>query len=258
MRVERVVFESRGVNLIGVLTHPDGGKGPVVVMCHGLSNSKEDCPLISETSDLLVRNGLATFRFDYFGSGESPGRMVDKSIDVLLANTRDAIAFVELQGVATSIGLWGRSFGGTLAGLCANDNNVAASVIASGVFFLDRVFHRDALLNLIRREAIKEQRGEKLPGTGNYKGPYGLSNGWYEECLRYGPRLSDALSHATRVMVLGTSPDEKVPPENSLAIYDLVEEPEELHIFSGVNHAYEGVEHMACSLAKRWFIMHLR
>ncbi len=255
--MREVVFESLGAELVGIIEYPDKLPAPAVILCHGLSNTKEDCPLIEQTSKMLVNNGFVTFRFDYFGSGESPGVMTDKTISILEQNTKDAINFASSLEEVTEIGMWGRSFGGTLVGLVAHDERICASAIASGVFYLVKVFDRDKVSQLAKKEYQMEERGQKLAGTGHYKGVYGLGEMWYKEVPHYFEILKKRLPLLSNVLVFGTSPDEKVPAENSMAIFDLVGTPKELHIFGNTNHAYAGVEKEVLRLTERWFKMYL-
>lgn len=258
MRSEKIIFESLGYNLVGIIEYPEEVPASGVILCHGLSNTKEDCPLIKETTQILIDNGFITFRFDYFGSGESPGTMMDKTISILEQNTKDAINFFLSNEKVLEVGMWGRSFGGTLVGLCGLDPKVKASVIASGVLFMEKVFDKKKIDKLVRKEKEMEKKGEKLAGTGHYKGKYGLNDRWYMECAEYEDKQRKGLKKINNLLVIGTSPDEKVPSENSIAIYNIAESPKELHVFGNTNHAYEGAEEEALSLVKRWFDIHLR
>ena len=102
-----------------------------------------------------------------------------------------------------------------------------------------------------------EKKGKRLPGTGHYKGEYGVGDRWFSELEACEKNLTERLKLMRNVLVLGSSPDEKVPPENSLAFYGLVREPKEIHIFTHTNHAYEGVENEALSIMNRWFKIHM-
>jgi esterase/lipase len=256
--MEKVRFKSLGHNLVGIVEYPQKTPAPGMILCHGLSNTKEDCPLIEETTKMLIDTGFITFRFDYFGSGESPGTMKDKTISILEQNTKDAIDFFLSDEKVTEVGMWGRSFGGTLVALCGSDPRINASIIASGVFFLKKVFDREKIDELVKKEEEMEQMGGKLAGTGHYKGKYGLNDMWYVECGEYEDKLIRNLEQMSGVLVLGTSPDEKVPSENSIAIYNIVKNPKEIHIFGNTSHAYEGAENEALSLMRRWIKIHMR
>ncbi len=258
MRIEKITFKSLGYNLAGIIEYPEKLPSPGVILCHGLSNTKEDCPLIKKTAKILIDNGFIIFRFDYFGSGENPGTMMDKTVSILEQNTKDAINFFLSNKKVLKVGMWGRSFGGTLVGLCGLNLKVKASVIVSGVFYMEKVFDKKKIAKLVKKEKEMEKRGEKLAGTGHYKGKYGLNDSWYMECAEYENKLRKSLKQVNNLLVIGTSPDEKVSSENSIALYNIAESPKELHIFGNTNHAYEGAEEEALCLIKRWFNMYLR
>jgi len=258
MNREKVIFKSLGYNLVGIIEYPKIMPAPGMILCHGFSNTKEDCPLLKETTKMLIDNGFITFRFDYFGSGESPGTMKEKTISILEQNTKDAIDFFLPNEKVTKVGMWGRSLGGTLVALCGSDPRIPVTIIASVVFFMKKVFNKRTINELVKKEEEMEQRGGRLAGTGHYKGEYGLNDLWYSECEEYEDKLTKSLEQMSRVLILGTSPDEKVPSENSIAIYNIVKNSKEIHIFGNTNHAYEGAENEALSLIRRWVKIHLR
>jgi uncharacterized protein len=69
---QHCVFYSCGVPLEAILTIPDGG-GPaprVVALCHGHSRQKDDG--LDRLAARLSEKGIAAFRFDFRGCGQSP------------------------------------------------------------------------------------------------------------------------------------------------------------------------------------------
>ena len=140
MKREKVTFVSEGYELVGIKEIPEKVPTPGVILCHGFTNSKEDCPLINETAEMLLKEGFITFRFDFFGSGESPGLLKDKRISILEQNLKDCLDYFAQDERVESIGLWGRSLGGTMVALCASDPRVFASVFASGISIAMQVF----------------------------------------------------------------------------------------------------------------------
>lgn len=110
---------SRGNSLVGILSDPSGNASiPVVVLCHGFATTKE-----SETylrlEKALNEVGLATFRFDFFGHGESDGKFEDITISEAIDDAVHAVSFMKEQGFKR-IGLFGSSFGGMAALLAAS------------------------------------------------------------------------------------------------------------------------------------------
>ena len=102
-----------------------------------------------------------------------------------------------------------------------------------------------------------EKKGETLAGTGRYKGPYALSDEFFEELREIDKKVKRSLSKIGHALVLATTPDEKVSLANATTIINLVKEPKEIHIFEHTNHAYAGVEKEAVELVRNWFKKHL-
>ena len=72
---EKIFFEnSKGNKLCGILSNPTNDKNKsIIVLCHGFSTSKESSTYIS-LEQILNKNNISTFRFDFFGHGESEGK----------------------------------------------------------------------------------------------------------------------------------------------------------------------------------------
>lgn len=255
MSEEKVRFKSGGQELVGIQSFPDKTPAPGVILFHGLSNTKEDCPLICETESKLQKKGFATFKFDFFGSGESPGKLKDKTIDILEQNARDALEYFYDDKIS-KIGLWGRSFGGTMVALLTPDNRIKSSVIATGFIIIEELFE-EKWKDLKKKEKKLEKKGEKLPGTGNYKGEYEFEKEWFDSLVGIDKKISNRLKEIDSVLVLATTPDEKIPLENSAKIINLANEPKKIHIFEGVGHDYSGVEEQAVNYAVSWFKKYL-
>lgn len=256
MRQEKVTFESCGYRLVGIVEYPGDFPAPGVILFHGLTNSKDDCPLIREISRALVENGFVSFRFDFFGSGESPGELKDKTWKVLEQNARDALRFFsDVLGVER-VGVWGRSSGGTVAILCTDLPAIKATVLASTPVLLEEVFI-NRFESIRRLEKELEAKGRRLPGTGNYKGPYAFNEEFFAEIPAIEQRVLVHLERMERVLVLATTPDTKVPLNNATTIINKVKEPKSIHIFEGVDHDYKGVENHAVRMIVSWFKTHL-
>ncbi len=251
MTKEKITFQSLGNTLVGVIEYQRELPTKGIILFHGLTNSKDDCPLIKEVAEALVEAGFATFRFDFFGSGESLGVLKDRTWSISEQNAKDAIKYFQDRGV-TRIGLWGRSTGGTVAILCGDDPNIKAFVLATTPVLLQDVF-------ITRFEKVKkleiqlEEKGKKLPGTGEYKGEFKFSNRFFEEVPKTEKRIMTNLAGMNKVLVLATTPDTKVPLNNSITIINRVREPKEIHIFEGVDHDYRDVENEAIKLVVSWF-----
>lgn len=250
-------IESSGIRLAGLIAEPAKKPAPGVVLFHGLSNTKRDCSLLEETTHKLADNGFFTLRFDYFGSGESPGLLRDKTWDTLTQNSIDAAEFLASWPGVSSIGLWGRSLGGTLIALVAESLNARTLVIASAGLLVTRTLNREVFGHLKRKHEALAREGGSLPGTGKYKGPLELSDKFFEALPKVEKIVLEALPNLSNVLVLGTSPDVKVPLESFAIVINSVNEPKRLWIYEGVDHDFAGVEEQAIEESISWFRKHL-
>lgn len=120
---QKVDFEnSRGNRLCGILSAPSGKtEEPMIIMCHGFSTSKD-----GRTNSLLEEkfnnHSLSTFRFDFFGHGESEGLFEEITISEAVDDVQKALSY--LQGLGyTLFGLVGSSFGGIVSILAASEKD---------------------------------------------------------------------------------------------------------------------------------------
>lgn len=109
---EKVFFKnSKGIKLCGILSNPTGSKEKsIIILCHGFRSSKESHTYV-ELQKILNRHNISTFRFDFFGHGESEGKFEDITISEAVDDILNAIAFLKQQEYSR-IGLVGSSFGG--------------------------------------------------------------------------------------------------------------------------------------------------
>jgi len=254
----RITFSSGGKQLVGLLGAPDETPAPGVVLFHGLSNTMRDCPLIKETATMLMHGGFFALRFDFYGSGESPGLLKDKTWEEMLRNAQDAIDYLAQQEGVSAIGLWGRSLGATFAILCGNDSRVDAVVLLSPDVLVTKTLSRSKFEELKRKQEELERKGKGLAGTGRYKGPLELHTDFFDALERIESEVLRTLPTLNRVLVVATAPDIKVPLENAITVINEVQEPKRIIVFENVDHDYAGVEQEAVEHIRRWFAHKLK
>ncbi len=114
---EKITFQnSKGDKLVGILS--DSGSKTILIMCHGFSSSKESRTYVN-LEKILNKENIATFRFDFYGHGESDGKFEDITISEAVDDILNAIALMKKKGFQ-KIGLEGTSFGGIAAILAAS------------------------------------------------------------------------------------------------------------------------------------------
>jgi uncharacterized protein len=117
---QRTFFKnSNGLKLCGVLSNPaDDARRPIMILCHGFTTSKDSTtyPILEK---LLNEKNIATFRFDFFGHGESEGKFEDITVSEAVDDILRAIEYLKSLGYA-KIGLFGSSFGGAASIIAAS------------------------------------------------------------------------------------------------------------------------------------------
>jgi len=120
---ESVVLESDGQKIFGVLHRPlPQKKAPAVVLCHGLAGQKTGkYRLYVILAEQLAAAGIAALRIDFRGCGDSEGEFEQLTV---ASQTEDALTALDYLKKRPEIdhqrvGVFGRSFGGSVALLAA-------------------------------------------------------------------------------------------------------------------------------------------
>lgn len=109
---EKIYFtNSKGVKLCGILSNStDDTSKPIIILCHGFTTSKDN-GTNTQLEIILNEKEISTFRFDFFGHGESEGNFAEITISEGVDDTLRAIDYLKSLGYS-KIGLFGGSFGG--------------------------------------------------------------------------------------------------------------------------------------------------
>lgn len=129
---EKVYFpNSKGDKLCGILSNPTGERDFVVILCHGFSSNKNGKTYTSLVP-ILNKNNIASFRFDFYGHGESEGKFEDITISEAADDIRQAYKFLAAQDYK-KFGLVGSSFSGITSMLAAPGLDIKFLVLRSPV-----------------------------------------------------------------------------------------------------------------------------
>ena len=223
---------SGGTRLCGILSDPLPGRNiPAIILCHGFSTGK-DGRTNTNLEETFNNNGLATFRFDFFGHGESGGKLEDITISEAVDDVLQAIKFVRQFG-HRKIGLVGSSFGG-MASILAAPKSSALSVLAlkSPVSdYLDRLIFQD------HKKKIKEwEETGFIQITGTAGQSLRLNHSFYLDARKIrGYEAAERISIPT--LIVHGNRDETVPVEQSIKASQLINNCR-LEILDGADHVY--------------------
>ena len=94
--MEKVYFNnSKGDRLCGVISNPASDKSrPIVIMAHGFSTSKNSDTYVSLSKN-LDSHKISSFRFDFYGHGESEGKFEDVTVSEAVDDILQAIKYLK-------------------------------------------------------------------------------------------------------------------------------------------------------------------
>lgn len=120
---EPIVLVNNGQKIFGILHLPkDAIKPPCILICHGLGGHKTGrYRAYVELSESLVKRGIAVFRFDFRGSGDSEGDFAEMTLNGEVSDALVAFQYLLGEGRIDKdkIGVFGRSLGGAVSVLSA-------------------------------------------------------------------------------------------------------------------------------------------
>lgn len=121
-----IEIQSRGLTLRGMLHIPEGTEGriPMIPIFHGFTGNKMELHFIFvKLSRMLEKQGIASVRFDFGGSGESDGDFKDMTMSKELEDAKNILQYVKTLDFVdlNKIGIIGLSMGGAVASMLAGD-----------------------------------------------------------------------------------------------------------------------------------------
>jgi alpha-beta hydrolase superfamily lysophospholipase len=113
--VEELEFNADGLRLRGTLHLPANRPAPLVIGCHGLLSDRRS-PKQLALAEACQGLGMAYFRFDHRGCGESEGRLErDTSLDERHSDLLHALRHLYRRfDIEKRLGLFGSSLGGAV------------------------------------------------------------------------------------------------------------------------------------------------
>jgi len=213
--------------LCGVLSNP--GSDICVVLCHGFSSNK-DRPTSMALEKALNAKGLAIFRFDFYGHGESGGKFEDVTLSEAKDDVLCAIRFVKEK--FSTVGLMGSSFGGNAALLAAATN--------PGLFVLAlKAPVSDYLGKLIAQKDVEKWKSEGKILYREDKGLW-LKYQFFEDAESI-QGYEEVKKIAVPTLIVHGDADKIVPCEQSKKSAGLIENCR-LEIIPGANHRFSKKE----------------
>ncbi len=221
---QKIYFEnSNGNKLCGILSECENTK-TIVILCHGFASSK-DGHTPPALQQILNKENISTFRFDFFGHGESRGDFEDMTISEAVDDILNAISLVKKRGYS-KIGLVGSSFGGIASTIATSKSkDVSLLVLKSPVSDYEE-------LQILRMG----KKGIEKWKTKGYTEIYGkkLNYSFFED-IKNNNGYDAAKKVSIPTLIVHGGADDVVPVEQSIKISKLIKNCK-LEIIEGANH----------------------
>ena len=230
-----------GLTLRGMAHIPENltKKVPAVIMFHGFTASRVGFSFqFVKIARELEKLGIATFRFDLTGSGESDGDFIDVTLTSELEDGKAIIDYVKsLDFIDKSrIGLMGMSFGGLIASMLGGirKDDIKALYIASpATCAID-----DIKLGHVQGRPIDEEAKSK-----GYVDLNGLKVGlgYAEDCVKYDP-YEISKDFDKNVLIMHIEGDPMVPAKCGEKYLDIYKDRAKFIPVKGNSHSYDNIE----------------
>jgi len=242
-----------GHRIAAVLSSPSQLTHRIAVLCHGFLSGKNSTTNTTLTR-MLAERGIATFRFDFFGHGESDGAFRSLTNTLAVAQALAAIDLVQDRGYQR-LGLMGSSFGGLVALLAAAQRSHLAC-LALKCPVVD--FAEELRLEFGEAEMAHWQATNMIPNIMGGRERIALEYAFYEDSLQqiaYEPARS---INAPTLIVQGDR-DEHVPLHQSRQLYEALRAEKRLELLPGADHQFTKREDFTrmTSLIADWLTTYL-
>ncbi|AGL03068.1 alpha/beta hydrolase [Desulfoscipio gibsoniae] len=221
---------SPGHNLNGLLLTPGTTKGPVVIVCHGFTGSKEGGGMALAMGEELGQRGYSVLLFDFSGNGESEGLFEQITLSGQIDDLKCAVDWcisASLDPVYTT----GRSFGGTTV-IChaASDLRVAGVCTWAAPARLKELFTEFA-------DGPVDEKGELYALAGEDGVTY-LRKTFFDDLAGYDVQALAGQIAPRPLLIIQGEKDEVVDPADASLIYHGAGQPKELLYIPGADHRF--------------------
>lgn len=221
-----------GHRVSAVLTTPETPTDRLAVLCHGFLSNKNSTTNKVLTAR-LVEQGIAAFRFDFFGQGESEGPFERITVGIALGQALASLDLAASKGYSR-IGLIGSSFGGLVALLVAARRK---TLVCLGLKCPVPDFEEMLLLEFGQEGIAEWKRTGTIPDVTGGRDRVNLHYAFYEDCAGH-KGYEAARSITIPTLIVQGDKDEYVPLHQSERLRDALAGEARLHILPGADHGF--------------------
>ncbi len=230
---ERFSFlDPHGHRVAAILAVPNRGTDKISILCHGFLSSKTSSTNNALTR-LLVDQNIATFRFDFFGQGESEGPLDQITVSSAVEQAQRAVDLMRERGYR-HIGLMGSSFGGLVSILTASQRTDLAC-LALKCPVVD--FAEELRLEFGDDGMAQWKATDTIPNIMGGPDRIALHYAFYEDALKQIAYVPARSITAPTVIVQGDK-DEQVPLHQSRQLYEALRVKKHLELLPGADHQF--------------------
>lgn len=217
MKTTEITFNSDDFALKGILHSPELKNPPLIVGSHGLFASSQSPKQIALALECNA-HGMAFFRFDHRGCGDSDGDFYEvTSLEGRCRDLINAVHFMRQQGYADQgLGLFGSSLGGATCLSVSEALSPKALVINAAPVQSGRAI-----------ESLERKTSQHPPGA--------------KKSLRFD--ITPVLSKQHHILVFHGDMDELVPVSNANLIYGQAKTPKRLILLKEGDHSMSNPAH---------------
>ncbi|WP_100448019.1 alpha/beta hydrolase family protein [Glycomyces xiaoerkulensis] len=231
--METLDLTHAGRTLRGVLHLPGSSPAPAVVLCHGFGgNRMEFGNVFVDLARSLTERGLAAYRFDFAGHGDSDGDFADLTVSDQVEQAQAAVEAVAAhQAVeAERMALMGMSLGG-----------LTASLVAARLRFPSLALWAPAAKAAAANKPEEDHRWTAVAEHGFFDlGGKPIHRRFLDDAFGIDP-WADAAGHDGPALMASGTADDLITDDVIERYRELYDDRLEEHRFEAVGHAFETV-----------------
>ncbi|HEY3340638.1 MAG TPA: alpha/beta fold hydrolase [Anaerolineae bacterium] len=251
---------SQSQRMWGVLHLPNGrGPHPVVMMLHGLTGEMTGPHrLFVHAARAFAAQGIAVFRFDMRGSGESEGEFQDMTLAGEVLDAQAALEWLigrpEID--AARVGVLGLSLGGMVQSMLAGRN----PSLVRGLAYWSAAANGESFMNVAQHTSEKNGTStdalrQKLAQDGFVMlWGYPLGQSFIQNLFKE-DSLKELANYHGKAIIIQNTGDPTVPSSQADLYVQHFGERAVLYKLDENTHTFEtpAVEHQAIQLTLEWF-----
>ena len=246
-------LNATGLSTTGIFVEPSTPTNQGIILCHGFLSDKQS-RTNRRLTELLVPQGIATFRFDWHGMGETHEHFAHMTLKQCEAQLDAAVQVLQERGV-NRLGLVGSSFGGLLAILSASRQPALQALgLKCPVVDFPEVLRLE-----FGPDAMEQWKSTNhIPNIAGDGSPVPLQYGFYEECLHYDAYAALSNIQAPTLVVHGEE-DTLIPRPQIDRLMTTLNSTKQLQMIEGADHQFGRPEdfRLMTNHLSQWLVQHL-